>query len=486
MSFLGIDIGTSGLRALLTDASGKALHTEEVSYGTSAPSLGWSEQDPKIWIEALEASIGKIRQSVSEFRDLSGICVSGHMHGATLLDNQGNVLRPCILWNDQRSEEEAQELDNDPKFREISGNIVFPGFTAPKLHWVSKHEPEIFAKIAKVLLPASFLNHYLTGEFVADFSDCSGTSWLDVGQREWSLDLLKSSNLRHGQMPNVIHGCEVAGTLRIDLARKWGVGQNVIVAGGAGDNAAAACGMGVLNDGQAFVSLGTSGVVLIAREKYSPLPETAIHTFCHAVPNRWYQMGVMLSATDSLNWLSCLIGLSPSALTAKLPHTLQRPNMVRFMPYMSGERTPHNDAKVRGGFLNLSLKSDAKDLIQAVLEGVSFALRDCLTALQQAGATPDAIFALGGGTRSDYWLELLATVLNKKLLIPDQGDFGPALGAARLARIATTNENLVTVLTPPVISREIDPNTGLVEVFNSAYFDFQNSFQNYRSIKLYE
>lgn len=482
MSFLGIDLGTSGLRALLTDRSGNILHTEEVSYNTSSPAVGWSEQDPKVWIDALEASIAKIRLSVPEFKCLEGIGVAGHMHGATLLDNNGDVLRPCILWNDMRAADQAKKLDDVPEFREISGNIVFPGFTAPKLNWIFENEPDVFSKISKVLLPASFLNHYLTGEFVADYSDSSGTSWLDVGNRDWSTNLLACCNMTPNQMPNLVYGCQFAGNLRASLCKKWGLSKNIVVAGGAGDNAAAACGLGIINEGQGFVSLGTSGVVLIAREGYYPSPQVAVHTFCHAVPERWYQMGVMLSATDSLNWLSRLHGLSPSDLTAKLPQTLQRPNAVCFMPYMSGERTPHNDAKVRGGLLNLSLKNDTNDLIQAVLEGVSFALKDCLAALQKNGEVPHEIFAIGGGTHSHYWLELLATVFNKKLLVPEDSGFGPALGAARLARVAAADEQVETVMTPPVVAREIAPNERLVEAFELAYLNFGNSFENYRAL----
>ena len=296
MTFLGIDLGTSGLRALLVNEEGQPIGSTEQHYSATHPQHGWSEQNPADWIAALDAAICEMRATYSEFSDLRGIGVAGHMHGATLLGKAGEVLRPCILWNDSRSHAEAGQLDATDGVRDLSGNIVFPGFTAPKLKWVCKNEPEVFKAIHKVLLPAAYLNFYLTGDFVADMSDSAGTSWLDVGKREWSDFLLDASNMRREQMPRLVEGSETAGTLRKDLAQEWGLNGTVVVAGGAGDNAAAACGIGALNEGQGFVSLGTSGVLLAARHGYHPAPETAVHTFCHAIPGRWYQMGVMLSA----------------------------------------------------------------------------------------------------------------------------------------------------------------------------------------------
>ena len=336
MSFLGIDLGTSGLRAMLMDEAGLAISTVEAAYSTRSPAPGWSEQDPKLWIDALDAVVEELSITEPRFANLIGIGVAGHMHGAILLDDMGNVLRPCILWNDTRAATEAAALDQNPVFRDISGNIVFPGFTAPKLAWVAKHEPEIFRKTAKVLLPAAYLNYHLTGDYVADFSDSAGTSWLDVHARDWSNTLLSLGGMDVSQMPDLVEGCDAAGMLRQDLKRKWGLKQDVVIAGGAGDNAAAACGIGAFKEGQGFVSLGASGVILIARDGCYPAPATAVHTFCHALPARWYQMGVMLSATDSLNWLSKITGQTPAQLTRALPDALRTPSAVKFMPYLSG------------------------------------------------------------------------------------------------------------------------------------------------------
>ena len=418
MSYLGIDLGTSGLRALLVDEAGSPIGSAESAYDVSNPAPGWSEQDPAAWISALEDAMAELSQGFSAFKGLRGIGVAGHMHGATLLNDSGKVLRPCILWNDTRSEVEAAELDQIEGVRALSGNIVFPGFTAPKLLWIKKNEPDVFAQVAKVLLPAAYLNYYLTGKYVADMSDSAGTSWLDVGARAWSQELLDAGDMRRDQMPELVAGSEKAGMLRDNLCERWGISGDVVICGGAGDNAAAACGIGALCSGDGFVSLGTSGVVLIARNEYAPAPETAVHTFCHAIPDRWYQMGVMLSATDSLNWLSRITGQSPAILTKSLGDKLQPPGGIRFLPYLSGERTPHNDSKIKGAFTGLSTSTSIEDLTRAVLEGVSFGLRDSFEALKSTGARVETLTVIGGGSASDYWLSLLATVFNVPLKLP--------------------------------------------------------------------
>jgi xylulokinase len=476
MSFLGIDLGTSGLRALLTDADGRPLGATERHYTARHPQSGWSEQDPADWIAALEGAVGDLRAAHPEFAGLKGIGVAGHMHGATLLDADDRVIRPCILWNDTRSHVEAARLDATPRVRELSGNIVFPGFTAPKLEWVRAYEPETFARVAKVLLPAAYLNHYLTGDHVADMSDSAGTSWLDVGRRQWSDDLLDAGHMRRDQMPRVVEGSDRAGVMRVDLARRWGLSGEVAVAGGAGDNAAAACGIGALDEGQGFVSLGTSGVILAAREGYRPAPETAVHTFCHAVPGRWYQMGVMLSATESLNWLAGIVGEKPAALTTALGDDVRAPGTVRFLPYLSGERTPHNDAAIRGSLTGFGTGTTREDLARAVLEGVAFGLRDSFEALKATGARLDSLIAIGGGTGSRYWLRLVATVLGVPLRLPAGGEFGAALGAARLGLCAATGADPLAVMQAPDLGQDITPEAHLGPAFDDAFARFRNAY----------
>ncbi|PZX13088.1 xylulokinase [Palleronia aestuarii] len=483
MSYLGIDLGTSGLRALLVDEGGQPIGAAERHYDVRHPHPGWSEQDPAHWIDALEGAVRELKETYPDFAGLKGIGVAGHMHGATLLDADDGVIRPCILWNDTRAHEEAAALDATDGVREASGNIVFPGFTAPKLAWVRRHEPEAFARVAKVLLPAAYLNLYLTGEHVTDMSDAAGTAWLDVGARAWSDALLAAGGMERAQMPRLVEGSEPAGELRSDLRTAWGLEGPVVVAGGAGDNAAAACGIGALREGEGFLSLGTSGVLLAARDGYRPDPASALHTFCHAVPGLWYQMGVMLSATDGLNWFARIAGVSPAELTATLGERLEAPGRVRFLPYLSGERTPHNDAVIRGSFTGLGAETARDDMTRAVLEGVAYGLRDSHEALKAAGARIDRLIAIGGGTRSRYWLHLLATVLDVPLDLPEGGEFGAAQGAARLGQIAATGADPESVATPPGIGARIEPDAGLKDAFDEGYAAFRAAYPAIRDIQ---
>lgn len=482
MSFLGIDLGTSGLRLLLIGDDGAPLASAEQSYPTARPQPGWSEQDPADWTEALDRAIAELRSKAPQFARLKGIAVSGHMHGATLLDQSGKVLRPCMLWNDTRSGDQAAVLDGDPLFRGLSGNIVFAGFTAPKLRWVQENEPEVFAKTAKVLLPAAYLNHHLTGIFATDMSDASGTAWLDLRARRWSEPLLTASGMRADQMPELSEGNAPIGMLKPEICRRWGVAGDICVAGGAGDNAAAACGIGALGEGEGFVSLGTSGVLLLARGSCQPAPETALHTFCHAVPERWYQMGVMLSATDALNWFAQITGKTPAELTSALGAQLQPPSGAVFLPYLAGERTPHNDAGARGAFIGLSLAEGRASLTRAVLEGVAFGLRDSAEAMTSTGARLTELYAIGGGAASDYWLKLIATVLGVTLLRPTGGAFGAALGAARLAMSAATGAPLDDIMSAPADCDRFEPEQPLVESFDAAYSRFRAAYPALRPL----
>jgi xylulokinase len=367
-------------------------------------------------------------------------------------------------------------MDTQPEFRRLSGNIVFSGFTAPKLEWLRAHEPDIHARAAKVLLPAAYLNLYLTGEHVCDMSDASGTAWLDLAARAWSAPLLQGGQMTADQMPKLVEGSAPAGLVRADLAARWGIRTPVAVAGGAGYNAAAACGLGAMDEGAGFVSFGTSGVLLMARRGCHPAPETALHTFCHAVPERWYQMGVMLAATDCLNWLSTITGVPPQSLTTALGDQIAAPGPVQFYPYLSGERTPHNDAAIRGGFCGLDIATTRDDLTRAVLEGVCFGLRDTLEALKQTGGTFTRLYAIGGGSASRYWLSLLATVLNIPLHIPDGREFGAALGAARLGRAAATDTPPKQIMAAAPTSEIIAPVAALTDAFDARYALFRTGY----------
>jgi xylulokinase len=475
--YLGLDLGTSGVKAMLIDGDQKIIGAGHGSLEVSRPHSGWSEQAPADWIRATEDAIAELKAShPKELAAVKGIGLSGQMHGATLLDGADQVLRPCMLWNDTRSFKEAAELDADPRFRKLTGNIVFPGFTAPKVVWVRNNEPDTFAKVRKILLPKDYLRLWLSGEHISEMSDSAGTSWLDTGKREWSSELLTATGLDESQMPDLVEGTDSAGTLRGELASKWGMGSSVIIAGGAGDNAASACGMGTVSEGNAFVSLGTSGVLFAANASYLPKPESAVHAFCHALPDTWHQMGVILSATDALNWYSGIAGKSAADLTGELGDDLKAPTSVTFLPYLSGERTPHNDAKIRGVFTGLGHESSRAVLTQAVLEGVTFAIRDNLEALKSAGTNISRVTAIGGGSRSRYWLRSIATSLGVPVDIPHDGDFGAAFGAARLGLIAATGADPVKVCTAPKTEETIEPLSALSSAYDEAYARYRKTY----------
>lgn len=468
--YLGLDLGTSGVKAMLMDEEQRIVGSATGALDVARPHPGWSEQNPADWIRAAEEAIAQLKAAHAEaLAAVRGIGLSGQMHGATLLDEGDAVLRPCILWNDTRSFREAEALDGDPQFRALTGNIVFPGFTAPKLAWVRENEPEIFARVRWVLLPKDYLRLWLTGEHMSEMSDSAGTSWLDTGKRKWSTSLLAATHLEERQMPELVEGTDAAGTVRPELANRWGMGSGVLVAGGAGDNAASACGMGTVGEGQAFVSLGTSGVLFAANASYLPNPESAVHAFCHALPNTWHQMGVILSATDALNWHSGVTGRSAADLTGELGESLRAPGSATFLPYLSGERTPHNDAAIRGAFVGLGHESSRPLLTQAVLEGVSFAIRDSLEALRAAGTQLERVTAIGGGSRSRYWLKSIATALNLPVDLHADGDFGAAFGAARLGLIAAADADPVAVCTAPETAETIAPEGPLVQAYEDAY-----------------
>jgi xylulokinase len=472
LMYVGLDLGTSSLKAILVDEDQRVLSEASAPLTVERPHDGWSEHDPAAWVAACEAVMASLaRQHV--LAGVRGIGLSGHMHGATLIDHAGQVLRPCILWNDTRAHREAAELDADPQFRAISGNIVFPGFTAPKLVWVARNEPQTFERLSKVLLPKDYLRYWLSGEAVAEMSDAAGTSWLDTRARDWSDDLLDATGLTRDQMSRLVEGSGISAVLRDDLAAKWGLPRGVVIAGGGGDNAAAAIGVGVVRAGQAFVSLGTSGVLFAANDGYQPAPATAVHTFCHALPGTWHQMGVILAATDALNWFAALTGTDSGALTGGLG-ALQAPGRTRFLPYLGGERTPLNDAHVRGAFVGLEHATDRAAATRAVLEGVTFALRDCRDALAATGTRIERLLAVGGGARSDYWLQAIATALNTPVDRPAQGEFGAAMGAARLGLMAATGAG-AEIATQPPVARSFDPDPTLVDAFDDGHERYQEA-----------
>jgi xylulokinase len=460
--FLGLDVGTSGVKAVLLDSAGTVRDSATAPLTVQRPQPLWSEQDPDAWCAATDAAVAALDAGLR--RQVRGVGLAGQMHGATLLGADDRPLRPAILWNDGRSFAECAELEAAvPDLRAITGNIAMPGFTAPKLAWVRKHEPEVFAQVRTVLLPKDYVRLYLTGEKASDMSDSAGTLWLDVGARRWSGTMLAACGLSANAMPRLVEGSEIAGRLRADIAARWGMVE-VPLAGGAGDNAGGAAGVGVVSDGKALLSLGTSGVIFVANRTFSPNPARAVHAFCHCLPGLWHQMSVHLSAASCIDWVARLTGADgPAALFARAEAAGPASGPELFLPYLSGERTPHNDPHVRGAFLGLDNDTTPERLAQAVLEGVAFALADGLDALREAGTQVDELAVIGGGARSRYWGRTIATAMNARLVYLEGGEVGPALGGARLAQLAVDGGDPVEVCAAPPVAEIIEPDSTLAE-----------------------
>src|SRR4051794_36237392 len=473
-----MDIGTSGVKAVLVSEAGAIVATAARELALSHPAPLWSEQDPDAWVDATIGAVDDLAgQHPREVARVRGIGLSGQMHGATLLGTDGRPLRPAILWNDGRSHAECGELERRcPTLHAIAGNLAMPGFTAPKLLWVARHEPEIFAKLAKVLLPKAYVRYRLTGEMVEDMSDAAGTLWLDVGRRTWSATILEATGLGLDHMPRLVEGDEPSAVLSAAFARRWGMVPNVVVAGGAGDNAASAIGLGAIVPGDAFLSLGTSGVLFRVTERFSPAPASAVHAFCHALGGLWHQMGVMLSAGASLGWISRILATPETALLAPLGETVERPSPVQFVPYLDGERTPHNDAAAAGAFVGLRSATGRDDLVQAVLEGVGYAARDNLAALGGASAPITEVDLVGGGSRSALWAQIIADVLAIPVHRVEEGEVGAALGAARLGRLAATGEDAANVCSRPRRLASFVPRAAAVAAYDEAYRRWQKLY----------
>ena len=476
---LGIDLGTSEVKVVLVDDAQRVVGQAHCAVPISRPQPLWSEQNPHDWWTATVAALAQLRAAhPKEYAAVRGLGLSGHMHGATLLDANDAVLRPAILWNDGRSHAQCAELERRaPESRRITGNIAMPGFTAPKLMWVEANEPEIFRRTARVLLPKDYLRLLLTGEAVSDMSDSAGTLWLDVAKREWSDTMLDATHLKRSHMPRLVEGSEASGTVLAKIAAQLGLPQGVIVAGGAGDNAASAAGIGVAAPGTAFLSLGTSGVYFVANAAFSPNPARAVHAFCHAFPGTWHQMTVMLTAASALRWLRNATGAESEAqLVAEARALPEGAAVPMFLPYLSGERTPHNDPHACGVFFGLTHDHGRGHLAQAVLEGVAFAFLDGQQALQGGGAKIDTITLVGGGSRSGPWAQVLADTLGRTLDRRSGADVGAALGAARLARLARTAERVADVCTAPPVTDSFTPRAARTEALAKRHAQFQRLY----------
>ncbi len=441
---LGLDLGTSELKAALVDEEGTVLGHAGIALSVSRPQDGWSEQDPEEWWRACSAALHQLRRAHSAaYARIRCIGLSGQMHGAVLLDEHDRCIRPAILWNDSRSSVEAALLAHSyPSYSAISGSLPMAGFTAPKLMWLKAHEPAAFSAVDCVMLPKDFLRLRLTGDRATEMSDAAGTLWLDVRNRRWFDPMIEATGLQRRQMPHLVEGSEPTGVVLPSVAQEHGLSAGVVVAGGGADNPASGVGIGAIDPGDAFISLGTSATVVVTSDKPVGNPAAGVHGLCHALPDRWYAMGVILSGATCLQWLTTLVSLpSEQALInlvkGQLP--LDRPPPLHaplFLPYLSGDRTPHNDPLARGGFMNLGIDSSVAMLGYAVLEGVGFALRDAVSAVKSTGATLSNCALVGGGARSDYWGQLLANILGLELHTLAGSELGACLGAAKLGFLA--------------------------------------------------
>ena len=462
--YIGVDLGTSGLKLLLVAADGSILNQTALTYPVSYPRDGWSEQDPEDWFAALMRGFEQLGA-----RDVAGISFGGQMHGLVALDAAGEVVRPCILWNDGRTERETEYLNTLP-VAEYTGNMAFAGFTAPKLLWLRKNEEQNFARTAKIMLPKDYLVYKLTGKFATDYSDASGTLLLDVKNRRWSSEMCDICGISAGQLPQLFESYQPVGFVKREICERFGWGK-VVVAAGAGDNAAAAVGTGCVNAGDCNVSLGTSGTVFIASDKFVQSSNNALHSFAHA-NGRYHLMGCILSAASANKWwIEDILGAGYDLPGAE---ALLGSNPVMFAPYLTGERCPHNDVGVRGAFVGLSPQTTRLHMSLAVLEGVAFALRNCLELARSCGIAVRASSVCGGGARSALWQKIIANVLNVELstLKTEQG---PAYGAAMLAMVACGEYADVASAAAAIVSKRpsVAPEKGLAAAYNERYKKFR-------------
>lgn len=477
--FLGVDLGTSGIKVILTNQLGEIVDSASSAYSLSRPHPLWSEQDPQLWWQGFVAAMDMLHQR-NDMAGVQAVGLSGQMHGATLLDNNNKIIRPAILWNDGRCEAQCKELEKQvPNAREITGNIIMPGFTAPKLLWVKQHEAQNFARIHKVLLPKDYLRFLLTADYATDMSDAAGTMWLDVGKRSWCNTMLAACGLSLKHMPTLYEGSEITGMLKPEIAQRWGMSAIPVVAG-AGDNAAGAIGVGIVKPGQAMLSLGTSGVYFAVSQGFQSNPGSAVHSFCHALPQTWHLMSVMLSAASCLQWYAEQIVKRPVGQLLMELHeaTIDLSSAPLFLPYLSGERTPHNNPAASGSFIGLHHSTDQATLTHSILEGVSYAFADCVDSLHASGVNPNEITLIGGGAKSQYWRQLLADVLKRPVNYRHGGEVGPALGAARLAQLAVDRELTLDQICPqPKLESVFIPNKERINIYAARRLKFQQIYR---------
>ncbi len=481
--YIGADLGTSSLKLSLVNRNGEIVKTVSKSYELFYPQVGWSEQNPEHWWLAF---VEGIRELVADI-DAASVCglgIAGQMHGLVILDENDNVIRNAILWNDGRTDKETAWLNTVKELADYTGNIAFAGFTAPKILWVKENEPENFNKISKIMLPKDYINYVLTGVHCTDYSDASGMLLLDVKNKCWSKEMLKICGITERQMPKLFESYDVVGTIKPDVASILGLSENVKVVAGAGDNAGAAVGSSTVSDGKCNISLGTSGTVFVSTDNFPDLSNKAIHTFCHA-DGGYHIMGCLLSAAVCNKWFCTdILGTDDfSAEQSAINDDMLGNNNVCFLPYLMGERSPINNTDARGMFVGMNLNTKRSDLVQAVLEGVAFAVRDNLEIVKDAGINIEKSGLCGGGAKSALWRKILANVLNIELEIPVTEE-GPSFGSALLAMVG--NNEFASVkecsTTFAKTSDTIKPNAEIAARYETQYQKFKNIYSTVKDV----
>ena len=484
--YVGIDAGTSSVKIVLADADSIIAGAEEPLHPRQ-PKPSWSEDDAEHWWAAVVAGLDRLAAASPDlFSRVEGIGLSGQMHGALLLDAADRPLRPAILWNDGRSAAEAAELARRADLSHRTGVMPMPGFTGPKILWLRRHEPEVLDRTRHLLLPKDYLRLKFTGERITDVSDAAGTWLLDQARRDWSGEALAACGVDADWLPGLVESTAIAGRLRLDWAARWGLKPGIPIAGGGGDTAVGGVGIGAVTEGKGFVSLGTSGQVFLATAEPRPDPDRMTHAFCHALPGLWYSMAAMLNGASPLVSVARWTGRPDVAtMLSEVETGYSGPSSLLALPYLFGERTPHNDPDARGVLLGLTGSTSPADIGQAILEAIAFSLRDGLDALVPTGPRPDHLGFIGGGSRSRFWGRIIASVLGITLVRYEGAERGPAFGAARLARLAVTGEDPATVATPPRIADTIAPEPRLgdlyaprLEHFRSLYKALKPEFQH--------
>ena len=480
--YLGLDCGTSGLKALLTDESGAPVASAARAYAPDRPKPKWSEQDPDVWRAAMAGAIADLRSAGAALDGLRAIGFSGQMHGAVLLDRTDRPVRPAILHNDGRAAAEAAELaERFPRLASVVGVKPMAGFTGPKLLWLSRHEPESRRRIECVLSPKDYLRLELCGERGTDMSDAAGTWMLDEAARQWSAEAIAACEAEAGWAPPLFEGSAPVGKIRPATADDLGLPRRLVIAAGGGDAAAGAVGLGAIDPGQAFISLGTAMQLIVAADRTLGAPEKLVHSFAHALPGRWYAMAAMLNGAGALAFAGRLIGMRPDALEREAADGYRGPGALIFLPYLSGERTPLDDADARGVMFGMSETTSRADVARAVMEGVALTLADARDCLEAAGARIARVGLIGGGAKSDLWTRMIAAATGFTIVRMQAGETGPALGAARLARMAATGEPAEAVCRPPQILDVTEPEPELLAAFAAQRKRFKALYEAVKS-----